>query len=176
MAVNEKELRKQLLALLKGGNSHMDFEEVVADLPPDKINAKTRSTPYSIWHILEHMRIAQRDILDFITDPAHVSPDFPDGYRPRADIRADETLWNRTIARFRADLEAFQKMVKDPETELFSDIPHAPGYTIFRELLLVADHNAYHIGEIALLRQELDAWPPDSPYLTGEGSAVPDSL
>ncbi len=165
----EKVIRKELIALLQGGGAHMSFDEIVADFPPEMVNAKTPATPYTAWHLIEHMRIAQWDILEFIRNPDHVSPVYPGGYRPGSHVTADEPLWHRTIERFQTDLETLQRMAADPSIALFEPIPHAPDYTIFRELLLVADHNAYHLGELALLRQELNAWPEDMPYLTGEG-------
>lgn len=167
----ENILRREVVALLESENAHMGFDEVVKDFPLDRINSKTAATPYSAWHFIEHMRIAQRDILDFIRDPDHRSPNYPDGYRPRTDAVADEKTWRQTIEGFKKDLSSLVKLAKDPKTDLFGPIPHAPKYTIFRELLVVADHNAYHLGELALLRQELNAWPPDNPYLTGEGNA-----
>jgi hypothetical protein len=160
-------IRKELLALLRSENAHMSFEDVVADFPLALINAKTGSTPYCAWHFIEHMRIAQWDILEFIRNPKHISPEYPKGYRPRPDKKADEGMWNHSIEQFRSDLAALQEMAADGSTDLFGPIPHAPDYTIFRELLVVADHNAYHVGEVALLRQELNAWPRDKPYLTG---------
>ena len=174
MAFKEHILRKQLQALLIGGESHMDFDEAIADLALDRVNAKTTANPYSIWHIIEHMRIAQRDILDFIRIHGHVSPDFPDGYRPRADLEVNRALWEKTVDRFRTDLNTLSDMAINPGIDLFGPIVHAPEYTILRELVLVADHNAYHIGEIAMLRQELHAWPKGREYLTGEGTAVPE--
>jgi len=160
-------IRKELLALLRSENAHMSFDDVIADFPLARINAKTRSTPYSVWHLIEHMRIAQWDILEFIRNPSHVSPEYPAGYRPSADKKPDQGMWNLSIDHFKTDLAALQEIAIDPSTDLFGPIPHAPEYTIFRELLVVSDHNAYHVGEIALLRQELNAWPKDKPYLTG---------
>ena len=160
-------IRKELLALLRGGNAYMTFEEVIADFPLKLITIRPPHTPYSAWHFLEHMRIAQWDILEFIRNPDHVSPEYPQGYRPNASEIADEARWYDTIAGIRADCAALEGLVTDPSLDLFAPIPHAPDYSIFREILLVADHNAYHIGELAILRQVLDAWPPDSPYLTG---------
>lgn len=174
MALDETLVRNQLHALLVGGHAHMDFDEAIANLSVKQINAKTPATPYSVWHIVEHMRIAQKDILDFIRIPGHVSPDYPGGYRPRVDLDADKATWGKIISRFRKDLDTLAEMALDSRTDLFSPIPHAPEYTIFRELMVVADHNAYHIGEIAILRQELGAWPKGQEYLTGEGTAAPD--
>ena len=160
-------LRKELLTLLPGGNAHMDFDELVDRFPMEQINKKAPNVPYSPWHLLEHMRIAQWDILEFIRNPDHVSPDFPDGYRPHHKEETDDSVWLQTVVDFRKDLDALIEMASNPQIDLFSPIPHAPDYTIFRELLVVADHNAYHMGEFAMLRQVLDLWPDDNIYLTG---------
>jgi hypothetical protein len=151
-------VRNQLLALLRGGNAHMDFEGMIDDFPMDQINAVPSNVPYSSWQLLEHMRIAQWDILEFIRDPRHKSPDWPRGYWPTPGASADEDRWRETVERFRADLRALIALVEDSATDLYSDLPHAEGYTILREILLVADHNAYHIGEFAILRQVMDTW------------------
>ncbi|HEY6873268.1 MAG TPA: DinB family protein [Geobacteraceae bacterium] len=160
-------VRRELLALLDGGNAHMGFDEVIADFPPDHINKKPPHTPYSFWHFVEHIRIAQWDILEFIRNPAHVSPPYPQGYRPRPEEKTGEQGWLRSIAGVRTDMEALKELVRDPKTDLYGPIPHAPGYTIFREVVLAADHNAYHIGELAIMRQVMDIWPADRRYLTG---------
>lgn len=160
-------LRKELLALLRGGNAHMTFDEVINEFPMENINRKAPHVPYSAWHFLEHMRITQWDILEFIRDPKHISPDYPEGYRPRPNQRADEAQWEKTVRSFRADLKALEDIVKDKKTDLFGPIPHAKDYTIFREILLASDHNAYHMGELAILRQVMDLWPAENKYLTG---------
>lgn len=160
-------IRKELLALLRGGHAHMEFDEAVDRFPMDHINRKAPHIPYSAWHFLEHMRIAQWDILEFIRNPKHVSPDYPEGYRPRQDKHADEAQWTRTVQAFRNDLKDLEAIVEDRSQDLFAPLPHAKSYTIFREILTAADHNAYHIGEFALLRQALQAWPADNQYLTG---------
>ncbi|ACM20051.1 hypothetical protein Geob_1693 [Geotalea daltonii FRC-32] len=160
-------LRKELLALLSGGEAHMDFADVVARFPMEHINSKAPHTPYSCWHFVEHLRIAQWDILQFMIDPDHVSPDYPEGYRPAPDKKADEKDWYVSVEGVLSDLENLKGIVSNPETDFFAPIPHAKSYTIFREILLVADHNAYHIGELALLRQVLGIWPKGFEYLTG---------
>ncbi len=153
--------------LLDGSKSHMTFNEVVADFPLNLINTSPPHTPYAPWHFLEHLRIAQWDILEFIRNPSHESPPFPQGFRPPAEQKATPESWNHSIAQYRRDLEDLREMAANPDTDLFAPIPHAPKYSIFRELLIVAEHNSYHIGEFALLRQVLNAWPEDRPYLTG---------
>jgi hypothetical protein len=154
-------LREQLLALLRGGNAHMPFDEAVADFPVGAINARPPNVPYSPWHLLEHMRITQWDILEFIQNPDHVSPKWPEGYWPALNAQANELRWFETISNFQADLSDLEEIVKNPATHLCAPITHAPGYTIFREILLVSDHNAYHVGEFAILRQVMGTWPED---------------
>lgn len=154
-------VREELLALLRGRNAHMSFEQAVAGFPTEHINTQPPNVPYTPWHILEHIRIAQWDILEFIRNPDHVSPDWPAGYWPAHDEQADASRWEETINDFHADNQALQDIVTDPDTDFFAPIPHAPDYTIFREILVVADHNAYHIGEFAILRQVMGTWPED---------------
>lgn len=154
-------MREQVLALLRGGNAHMPFDEAVADFPLDRINDRAPNVPYSPWQLLEHIRIAQEDILEFTRDPEWASPPWPEGHWPAPDEEADPARWTATINAIRRDLEAMQALVADPANSLTDDLPHAPGYTLLREALLVADHNAYHIGEFAILRQIMGTWPVD---------------
>jgi hypothetical protein len=149
----EKGLRSELLALLQGGNAHMGFEDAIAEFPPDHINRKPTRLPYSFWHLLEHMRIVQWDILQFVLDPDHVSPPYPDGYWPAEDKKGEQEDWDRTIRGFRKDLLKLQELVSNPKTDFFGPIPHAKEYTVFREILLAADHNAFHLGEFVILRR-----------------------
>ncbi len=161
-------LRKELLALLDGRNAHMSFDDVIADFPLEHINSKVPLTPYSFWHFVEHIRIAQWDILEFIRNPNHISPPYPEGYRPGPEQRTNATGWQKSIEGMQADLEALREIVRDRNTDLFGPIPHARSYTIFREIVLAADHNAYHVGELAIMRQVMDIWPADRKYLTGK--------
>ncbi len=151
-------LREQLLHLLRGGNAHMDFDHAVADFPIEYVNYRPPHVDYTPWHLLEHMRIAQWDILEFVRNPAHVSPPWPDGYWPSLEEQADAAKWDQTIRAFHADRGALEAMIMDPAVELTAPLPHAPNYTILREILLVADHNAYHLGEFAILRQVMGTW------------------
>ncbi|HEY3308448.1 MAG TPA: DinB family protein [Desulfuromonadaceae bacterium] len=160
-------LRKELLDLLEGGNAHMSFEEVIADFPLEHINSKPPNCPYSFWHFVEHIHITQWDILEFILNPDHVSPEYPEGYRPRPQEQADKKRWNDCIQGISADLKALKEIVRNPKVDLLAPLPHARGYNTFREIVLAADHNAYHIGELAILRQVMDIWPSDKRYLTG---------
>ena len=152
-------LRKQILQLLAGRNAHYTFDDAVADFPLEAINTRPPNVPYTPWHLVEHLRIAQWDILEFMRDPAHVSPEWPKGYWPDPEATTNAAGWTTTLDAFRADLDAVQEMVRDESLELTAEIPHAPGYTYLREFLLVADHNAYHVGEFAILRQVMGTWP-----------------
>ncbi|HEY7315515.1 MAG TPA: DinB family protein [Gemmataceae bacterium] len=158
----EQSLRDHLLYLLRGGGAHLDFEAAIADLPIALRGAKPPGLPHTPWRLVEHMRLAQWDILEFSRNPNHVSPKFPDGYWPEGDAPADDGAWDRGIAAFRSDLKAMQDLVADPATDLFAPIPHGQGQTILREALLVADHNAYHLGQLVTMRRLLGAWPVDS--------------
>lgn len=156
---SDKALRKHLLTLLDGRGAHMSFDDAVADFPPEFINVKPPNVPYTPWHLIEHLRITQWDILEYTRDPEHVSPDWPVGYWPSQDTLADEAAWNDTIRRFRDDLKALKVIVIDANTDLYTPIPHGyGGHTVLREALLVADHNAYHVGELGILRQVMGAW------------------
>ena len=151
-------LRRHILDLLRGGNAHLNFEEAFAGLPPDLRGAKPEGLPYSPWRLLEHMRIAQWDILEFSRNPKHVSPKFPAGYWPQSDGPPDDTAWQKSIRQFRDDLKAMQDLVEDPATDLFAPIAHGEGQTVLREALLVADHNSYHLGQLVVVRRLLGAW------------------
>ena len=151
-------VREQLLALLRGGHAHMSFDQAANDFPLAYVNTRPPDTPYTLWHLLEHMRLAQWDILEFIRNPDHVSPEWPAGYWPDPQAEADASQWEQTIEAFRSDLRTLENMVKNPEVDLYADLPHATGYNILREILLVSDHNAYHIGELGILRQVMGLW------------------
>jgi len=156
---SEEILRKHLLDLLRGGNAHMPFNEAVANFPPESMNSMPPNVPYTPWHLLEHIRLTQWDILDFIVNPKYVWRKWPDDYWPAKNARASQAQWQQTIAGFQADLKSLDDLVANPSTNLPEDLPHASGYTILREILVVCDHNAYHIGEFAILRQVMGTWP-----------------
>jgi hypothetical protein len=156
--LSDQVVREQLLALLIGGNAHMNFEQAVADFPAEHFNTRPVNVTYTPWHILEHLRIAQWDILEFIRNPAHVSPEWPKEYWPDQAKAADQNQWDETISLFLFNLGSLRDIVKDPDIDLYAPIPHAPDYTIFREILVVSDHNAYHIGEFTILRQVMGTW------------------
>ena len=158
---NDRALRQHLLNLLDGGNAHLNFAKAVADFPPELCGLKPNGVPYSAWQLLEHLRIAQRDILEFSRDAGHVSPKWPEGFWPSSDMPPDETAWQESVKAFRADLSTLESLAKNPSTDLFARIPHGDGQTILREVLLAADHNAYHIGQLVMLRRLLGAWTSD---------------
>ena len=155
--MNRKALVDHVHYLLRGGGAHLGLAEAIADLPARLRGTRPQGVPHSCWQILEHMRIAQEDILGFCRDPEHVSPKFPDGYWPPGEA-PDETAWTGTVKSFHADLQAIEDLVADPATDLFAPIPGGDGQTILREALLAADHNAYHIGQLVSVRQSLGAW------------------
>jgi len=157
--MNDAALREHVLYLLDGGGAHLDFERAVAGLPVELRGAKAANMPHSPWRLVEHMRICQWDILAFSKNRDHVSPDFPDGYWPNGDAPPDDFAWDASLSRFRDDLEAMRQLVMTESTNLFAKIPHGDGQTILREALLVADHNAYHLGQLVLVRRALGAWP-----------------
>lgn len=151
-------LREHLLELLRGGSAHLTFDQAVAELPTEFRGKRPAGIPHTAWRLVEHMRIAQWDILEFSRNPSHVSPDFPDGYWPSGDEPPNADAWDHSLAAFRADLQAMQDLVMDPSTDLLAPIPHGTGQTILREALLVADHNAYHLGQLVTVRRALGAW------------------
>ena len=152
-------LRRHLCDLLLKAHAHLDFDHAVAGLPIELQGAKPPGVPHTPWRLVEHMRIAQWDILEFSRDPNHVSPDFPQGYWPEGDAPPDDLAWEQTLARFRADRQAMVDLISDPATDLFAPIAHGDGQTVLREALVVADHNAYHLGELIVVRRALHAWP-----------------
>jgi DinB superfamily len=156
--MNDQSLREHLLYLLRSGGAHLSFDRAIAGLPAELRGARPAGIPHTAWRLLEHMRIAQWDILEFSRNPAHVSPDFPAGYWPEGDAPPDSEAWDRSVAAFRADLKAMEDLVANPATDLFAAIPHGDGQTILREALLVADHNAYHLGQLVVVRRALGAW------------------
>jgi hypothetical protein len=151
-------LRDHVLYLLRGGGAHLSFDKAIAGLPAKLRGAKPAGLPYSPWRLLEHMRICQWDILDFCRNPHYKTLKFPDDYWPKEDAPPSATAWNASIKSFQNDLKEMEKLVDDPKTDLFARIPHGDGQTILREALLVADHNAYHLGQLIVVRRMLGAW------------------
>ena len=159
--VQIKSLRNHLLYLLRGGGAHLSFEDAIADFPARLRGAKPKGAPHTAWQLLEHLRIAQWDILAFSCNAKHVSPKFPEGHWPATAAPPNDAAWKRSVAAFQSDLRAMQALVRNPKTDLFARIPWGDGQTILREALLVADHNAYHLGQLVLLRRLLGAWKED---------------
>jgi hypothetical protein len=150
---NDTVLRDHLLHLLRGGDAHIHFDQLLADFPVAAINQKVEGLPYTAWQVLEHMRIAQWDILEFARNPNYASPEFPQGYWPSA--QADVKDWNRTVHSFQSNLEEMANIVADPAIDLYARIPHGDGQTMLRQALLIADHNAYHLGALAVIKRLL---------------------
>ncbi len=151
-------LRDHVLYLLRGGGAHLNFDKAVAGLPAKLRGAKPAGVPHTPWRMVEHMRLAQWDILEFSRNPRHVSPEFPEGYWPKGDAPPSSKAWDASIKAFRKDLKGMEKLVDDPKTDLFARIRHGGGQTILREAMLVADHNAYHLGQLVVIRRMLGAW------------------
>jgi hypothetical protein len=155
----DKALREHVLYLLDGGGAHAKFDEVVADIPPKLLAQKPAGLPHSLWRLLEHLRIAQGDILEFSRNPKYVPPKWPEGYWPKTEGPPSPAAWNASVKKFRQDLKSMQELVKDSKTDLFAKIPWGDGQTVLREALLLADHNAYHLGQMLDVRRLLGAWP-----------------
>src|ERR1700723_1986994 len=154
----DKALRQHLVSLLKGGDAHADFEHAIKDLPAEVRGTIPESAEHSPWQLLEHLRIAQWDILDFSTNPNYKTREWPKDYWPATEAPPDPQAWERSVNAYRKDLKALCALVEDEKTDLFSRIPHGDGQTILREILVVADHNAYHLGQIVLARRLLGVW------------------
>jgi uncharacterized damage-inducible protein DinB len=150
----QKALREHILLLLEGKSAHIDLESAVKDFPLDKINEHVDDSPHSAWQLLEHVRIAQWDILEFSRDAKHRSPDWPDGYWPKKD--GTKSDWKASVKQVLKDLKAMQALVKDKKDDLYEPFPWGEGQTLLREALLVAVHNSYHLGQLVLLKRMLE--------------------
>ena len=152
------QLRAQVVALLRGGNAHMPFSEAVADFPDAMINVRPRNVPYSFWHLIEHLRLTQLDIVEYVTNQDYREKEWPSDYWPAPEVEATREQWDETISSFNRDLDQLIALARDPATDLFATVPSNDQHTLLREMLIVADHNAYHVGELAILRQVEGAW------------------
>ena len=152
---DQNEIREHVLEVLRGGSAHIPVEDAVKDFPLDRINDRPGGSPHTAWELLEHIRIAQWDILEFSRNAAHVSPDFPEGYWNKTTATAAD--WKKSVEQVLSDLSELQTLVADENTNLLAKIPHGDGQTILREALLAADHNAYHIGQLMLLKKMLES-------------------
>lgn len=157
--MNRAALETQLVAMLDGTGAHMPFEEAVADFPHEAMNRRPPSVHYTPWQLLEHLRLTQADILEYVTSPDYVEKPWPEGLWPAPNSEATPAQFADTIAAFLADRAALRALVMDPAHDLFAVIPGTPGHTLLREVRIVADHNAYHVGEFAILRQVMGTWP-----------------
>jgi uncharacterized damage-inducible protein DinB len=151
-------IRQNLVELLRGGHAHLTPEQALNGLEPAMRRARPANNKHSVWENLEHMRLAQEDILRYTIDASWVSPDFPEGYWPKETGELTEEAWAASVASFFADLEEVVKLAEDQTLDLTAEIPHGGGQTYLREILLVADHNAYHLGQIVQIRKALGAW------------------
>jgi len=152
-------LRQHLADLLLGGGAHLKFDPAIAGIPAKLRGGRAVGIPHSPYMLLEHMRIAQWDILEFSRNRKHVSPKWPEGYWPSAEAPASAAAWNSSVKKFREDLKSMEKLVKNAKTDLFAKIPWGDGQTVLRQALLLADHNAYHLGQMVDLRRLLGIWP-----------------
>jgi hypothetical protein len=153
---DNQSLRDHVLYMLRGEGAHLSFEDFVKDSPVALCGRKIEGLPYTAWQVLEHMRIALWDILEFSRDRKHVSPKWPEGYWPKPDHLGTEALWKDTVEKFREHMKQMEELVSNPATDLFAKIPHGTGQTILREALLIADHNAYHLGALVVMRRTLE--------------------
>ena len=151
-------MRAQLAKALDWGDAHADVDKAVKDFPTHLRGRRVPRLPYTAWQLLEHMRIAQHDILDFTINPRYVELAWPDDYWPAAAAPPDAKAWDRSVAAFRRDRARVQKLAADAKVNLAKRIPHGSGQTVLREILLVLDHNAYHTAELVMLRRLLGAW------------------
>ena len=158
MKDSQQAYRKQIVQLLGGKGAHVSFDEAVEGLPVGLRGVKPPGQPHTAWRLVEHLRIAQWDILEFCRNPKHQSPKWPDGHWPESDAPPRPRDWKASIRHFRADLKAMQDLVTDPDNDLLAPIPHGQGQTLLREAVLVIDHNSYHIAQLVMLRRMLGAW------------------
>ena len=139
--------------------AHMSLDEAVADFPAAQINTRPPNLPYSFWHILEHIRIAQMDLLEYVQNRKHVSPQWPEGYWPVPDATTDAAGWKRTIAAIKTDLRRMDRLLAEPGVDIFAPVAFANNKSVVRCAFLALDHNSYHLGEFAILRQVMQLWP-----------------
>jgi hypothetical protein len=151
----DKMLREHLVALLKEEHTHINFASAVRDLPFELLGKRVPNLPHTAWHIVFHMKTAVWDILEFVRNPAHVSPEYPGGYWPATEAPRDLAEWNAAVDTIKREVNAMAAFVSDPGRDLFAPIPHGTGQTLLREALLVADHNAYHLAQLVDIRMLL---------------------
>jgi DinB family protein len=157
---NETEVREHLRKVLNWQEAHVGFDAAVAGIPPSSRGEKPAQLPYTPWQLVEHLRITQHDILDFCRNPKYEEIKWPDDYWPSSAAPPSDAAWDKSLEQFRKDREAMQQLAADPTIDLTVRIPHGNGQTYLREILLVADHTAYHIGELVVVRRLLGIWKP----------------
>jgi hypothetical protein len=148
-------LRDHVLYLLKGGGAHIGFDDALGDWPAEAMGVKVANSPHTAWMLLEHIRLAQWDILEFSRNAKHVSPKWPEGYWPATEAPPNAEAWAGSVAAFNKDLRTMGRLVADRKVDLYGGIPWGDGQTILREALLLADHNSYHLGQLVMLRKSL---------------------
>jgi DinB superfamily len=158
MMKNEKELRQHIVNLLIWGDAHQDFEAATKNMPLNLQGKRPKGSPHSPWELLEHLRITLWDILEFSRDAKHKSPDFPKGYWPESQEPPNEKAWDASVKSYLKDLRSMCDLVADESNDLFAKIPYGDGQTLLREALLAADHNAYHLGQLLIVRKMVGAW------------------
>jgi hypothetical protein len=156
--IEDSVLRRQLVELLRGGNAHADLKTCLEQMPAEHYGSKPDRAPYSAWQLLEHLRMALHDLLVFSTDPQYIAPKWPDDYWPHTEAPDSSEQWNESVSAINADLAEFEALIQNPETNLYAKIPWGEGQTFLREVLIAADHNSYHLGQIVMLRKQLGIW------------------
>ncbi|HYW43242.1 MAG TPA: DinB family protein [Bryobacteraceae bacterium] len=156
---DDRALREQLIQLVRGGHAHATFDQAIRDFPPGRMGVRPPGAEHSAWELLEHMRLAQNDILRFSQSADWVSPEFPGGYWPKAPAPKKPGDWSDSVRAFHQDLAEFEALVRDPAQDLYRKFPWGDGQTLLREALLIADHNSYHLGQLVLVRRLLGSWP-----------------
>jgi hypothetical protein len=154
----DKSFRKHLIELLDGGHAYARFDKIIADFPAKLRGEVPKGLSHSAWMLLEHLRLAQWDILDFSRNPKYVAPKWPDDYWPKSPSPPSAAAWDKSVKSFQDDLDAMKKLVSNPKTDLFARIPWGDGQTVLREALLIADHNSHHLGQLIDVRRLLDIW------------------
>jgi len=155
----DEALRSHLINALRKSEAHAGFDKAVKGIPEDKMGIRPKGSPHSAWELLEHIRMAQRDILEFSQSADYVPRKWPDDYWPKSPAPSSAAVWTRSVRSVLKDCEAFIALLEDPKRDLFKPLPWGDGQTLLRETLLIVDHNAYHVGEIVLVRQLLGIWP-----------------
>lgn len=155
---NDKQLRQQLVKMIDWHEAHVDFPGAVNDFPPELHGRVPEGFPYSAWQLLEHIRITSWDIVEFSRDASHKSPEWPEDYWPKTAAPPDSQAWAKSVQAIQGHLEDMRKVISDPNRDLLGPLPHGSGQSLFREAVLIIDHNAYHIGQLVLVRKALGAW------------------